>query len=48
LQPETLGEVARQLKQRGYAQADIDAIFGDNFMRVAKSTWPAPHVARAI
>ncbi|MCS3471435.1 membrane dipeptidase [Pseudomonas sp. JUb42] len=48
LQPETLGEVARQLKQRGYAQTDIDAIFGDNFMRVAKSTWPAPHVARAI
>ena len=40
LQPETLTEVSRQLRGLGYAQWDIDAIFGQNFMRIAKSTWP--------
>ncbi|TPG88762.1 membrane dipeptidase [Pseudomonas caspiana] len=40
LQPETLGEVARQLKRLGYAPSDINAIYGENFMRIARATWP--------
>jgi membrane dipeptidase len=40
LQPETLGEVAQQLMKLGYAQSDIRAIYGENFMRVARATWP--------
>lgn len=42
LQPETLGEVARQLTRLGYSEADIQAIYGNNFMRIAKATWPRP------
>ncbi|WP_238340251.1 membrane dipeptidase [Pseudomonas sp. SWRI18] len=40
LQPETLGEVAQQLTRLGYSEADIQAIYGNNFMRIAKATWP--------
>jgi len=40
LQPETLGEVARQLASLGYTQTDIHAIYGGNMMRVAAATWP--------
>jgi membrane dipeptidase len=40
LQPETLGDVARQLASLGYTQTDIHAIYGGNMMRVAAATWP--------
>lgn len=40
LQPEALGQVADELLQRGYDAAQIDGIFGGNFMRVAQATWP--------
>lgn len=40
LQPETLGEVAHQLTRLGYSDADIQAIYGHNFMRIAEATWP--------
>jgi membrane dipeptidase len=40
LQPEALGEVAQQLTRLGYAKSDIGAIYGENFMRIARSTWP--------
>lgn len=40
LQPEALGEVAQQLTRLGYADADIQAIYGNNFMRIAQATWP--------
>ncbi len=42
LQPEALGEVAQQLTRLGYSDADIHAIYGNNFMRIAKATWPRP------
>ncbi|WP_460149658.1 membrane dipeptidase [Pseudomonas sp. H1_A03] len=42
LQPETLGEVAQQLTRLGYSDADIQAIYGNNFMRIAQATWPRP------
>ncbi|MFS2155855.1 membrane dipeptidase [Pseudomonas sp. Pseusp122] len=48
LQPEALSAVAQQLRQLGYAQSDIDAIFGENFMRVANATWPALKVGDSI
>lgn len=47
LQPEALSEVARQLRHLGYAPSDIDAIFGENFMRIAKSTWPERQVGNS-
>lgn len=40
LQPEMLEEVAAQLKKLGYKSSDISAILGENFMRIAKQTWP--------
>ncbi|WP_242522245.1 MULTISPECIES: membrane dipeptidase [Pseudomonas] len=40
LQPETLGEVAQKLTRLGYSDADIQAIYGNNFMRIAEATWP--------
>ncbi|KJH77460.1 membrane dipeptidase [Pseudomonas sp. ES3-33] len=40
LQPEMLGEVAQQLTRLGYAPSEINAIYGENFMRIAKCTWP--------
>lgn len=40
LQPETLPTVANELARLGYRSADIQGIFGDNFMRVATATWP--------
>lgn len=39
LQPEKLSEIARALEYLGYQDTDINAIFGDNFMRVAEATW---------
>ncbi|WP_426132665.1 membrane dipeptidase [Pseudomonas sp. PWP3-1b2] len=45
LQPETLSEVAQQLTRLGYAPSDVDAVFGENFMRIAKATWPTSPVA---
>ena len=41
LQPEALGEVARQLTGLGYTASDVDGIFGANFLRVARATWPS-------
>ncbi len=40
LQPEDLGRVAERLQYLGYAPADIRAIFGANFMRIARAAWP--------
>ncbi|WP_431037045.1 membrane dipeptidase [Pseudomonas yamanorum] len=40
LQPESLGQVAEALRRLGYETAQIDGIFGDNFLRVAQATWP--------
>ena len=39
LQPEKLPEIAQALERLGYQDSDINAIFGDNFMRVAEATW---------
>lgn len=41
LQPEALPELVRQLADRGYSTADIDAILGGNFLRIASQTWPS-------
>ncbi|WP_313333652.1 dipeptidase [Pseudomonas oryzihabitans] len=41
LQPEALPELIRQLVGRGYTAADIDAILGGNFLRIASQTWPS-------
>jgi membrane dipeptidase len=40
LQPEMLDTVAKELSLMGYGTSDINAIFGDNFMRIAEATWP--------
>ncbi|WP_295517045.1 membrane dipeptidase [uncultured Pseudomonas sp.] len=40
LQPEAVPEVARQLGRLGYTEADVDAILGGNFLRIASLTWP--------
>jgi membrane dipeptidase len=40
LQPEALGRVAEALRRLGYEAAQIDGIFGGNFLRVAQATWP--------
>lgn len=40
LQPEALQAVAKQLVRMGYTPADISAIYGGNFQRVAQATWP--------
>jgi membrane dipeptidase len=39
LQPEQLSEIARALERLGYLENEINAILGDNFVRVAKATW---------
>ncbi len=41
LQPEMLCHVRQELSRLGYSKSDIDAIYGDNFTRIAASTWPA-------
>lgn len=41
LQPEALPELISQLAGRGYTAADIDAILGGNFLRIASQTWPS-------
>ncbi len=48
LQPETLGEVAKELTRRGYSKSDIDAIYGENFMRIARSTWPKSPASMSV
>jgi membrane dipeptidase len=40
LQPEALEQVAEALRRLGYDAAQIDGIFGGNFLRVAQATWP--------
>lgn len=40
LQPESLGQVAERLRALGYSAAQVDGIFGGNFLRVAQATWP--------
>ncbi|WP_024676282.1 dipeptidase [Pseudomonas syringae] len=40
LQPEALGQVAEALLRLGYDAAQINGIFGGNFVRVAQATWP--------
>lgn len=42
LQPTALQEVGRALRRLGYSEVDLHNIFGENFLRVAKSTWPTP------
>jgi len=39
LQPEALPDIARELERLGYKNAEINAIFGENFVRVAEATW---------
>lgn len=41
LQPEALAQVAAELVRLGYRDEDIQAIYGGNFLRVARATWPA-------
>ncbi|MHC8320385.1 membrane dipeptidase [Pseudomonas sp. GB2N2] len=40
LQPEALDQVARELTRMGYSDLDIRGIYGENFLRVARTTWP--------
>ena len=40
LQPETLCHVRHTLERMGYSRSDIQAIYGNNFTRIAASTWP--------
>jgi membrane dipeptidase len=42
LQPAALEQVARELKRMGYSESDVHNIYGENFLRVAQSTWPSP------
>ena len=42
LQPAALYQVARELKRLGYSESDVHNIYGENFLRVAQSTWPLP------
>lgn len=42
LQPAALERVARELKRMGYSESDVHNIYGENFLRVAQSTWPLP------
>lgn len=39
LQPERLADIGHALERLGYQNDDINAIFGDNFVRVAQSSW---------
>lgn len=48
VQPEALGEVAQELTRLGYAQSDIGAIYGENFMRIARSAWPTSQVCASV
>ncbi len=41
LQPEALPELKQQLTSRGYTDADVEAILGGNFLRIASLTWPS-------
>jgi membrane dipeptidase len=41
LQPEALDQVARELTRMGYSDLDIRGIYGENFLRVARATWPS-------
>jgi membrane dipeptidase len=38
--PESLAAIAAGLLARGYRKADLRAILGGNFLRVAQATWP--------
>lgn len=38
--PEQLPEIAAELLQLGYRVADVRKVFGGNFLRVARATWP--------
>ena len=40
--PEVLPGIVENLLSRGYAEADIAAIMGGNFMRVARQVWKSP------
>lgn len=42
LPPAALEQVAQELKRMSYRESDIHNIYGENFLRVAQSTWPAP------
>lgn len=41
LQPEALPELRQQLTSRGYTDADVEAILGGNFLRIASLNWPS-------
>jgi membrane dipeptidase len=40
VEPERLPRIADALLKRGYADDDVSAVMGKNFLRVAETTWP--------
>ena len=41
VEPERLPRIAEALLKQGYADNDVAAVMGRNFLRVAEATWPA-------
>lgn len=39
--PEQMPGITEELLKRGYSEADLRGILGENFLRVAEQTWPA-------
>ncbi|CAA0124295.1 Uncharacterised protein [Mycolicibacterium vanbaalenii] len=45
--PETLLTLGEHLSSEGWAEADIHAVLGGNFYRVAQQTWPGAQIRRS-
>jgi membrane dipeptidase len=45
--PEQIRDIAAALFTRGYRQSDVCTVLGDNFLRVARATWPTVRQRRA-
>ncbi|WP_169804196.1 dipeptidase [Sphingomonas mali] len=41
MSPDQLPEITELLLRRGYSEADIRAVYGTNFLRIAEQTWDA-------
>ena len=41
VQPEAIPHIAGSLLTRGYGANDVAKVLGKNFLRVARTTWPA-------